>query len=60
LKLGGACSAGDPSQCETGKCGCNGQLCACREANCKAPGQACPGGSLECCQKVCVGGFCAV
>lgn len=58
LKLGDACSAQDPTQCESGKCGCNGQLCACREANCKAPNVGCAG-SLACCNGVCVGNQCS-
>lgn len=59
LTPGDACDPSLPLACSTGNCGCNGNLCACRDANCKAPGAACAG-SLECCQKVCLGGFCVV
>ena len=58
LKLGEACSSQDPGQCETGKCGCNGNNCACRDANCKAKDVAC-NGNLSCCNGVCNGGFCS-
>lgn len=59
--VGAQCPKDFPGLCSSGKCGCNSNdpnLCACREANCKAPTAACAG-SLECCQGVCIGGFCS-
>jgi len=57
LPVGGACDPQVPLACSTGQCGCNGNLCACREANCVNAGQGCAG-SLECCQGVCVANVC--
>lgn len=54
IDLNQPCNEQNPEECETGRCGCNGDVCpcSCRRTDCVGPGQPCEFNS-NCCQGVC-------
>jgi hypothetical protein len=59
--VGDVCDQRRPSECTSGKCGCNDPICpcTCRNANCVGSGESCAvGGSFACCEGVCSSNTC--